>query len=449
VNLFSETASATWGIAALATSGVIIRPWRLPEAVWAVLGAATLVALGLLPWTDAVSGVLKGLDVYLFLLGMMLLAELARREGLFDWLAALAVERARGSPQQLFTLIYIVGTLVTVFLSNDATAVVLTPAVYAAARAAQAEPLPYLFICAFIANAASFVLPISNPANLVIFGAQMPSLPAWLAQFALPSLASIGATYVALRLSLRGAIESNLLATKIDRPRLSRGGWMAAAGIGATALALLSCSAFGLQLGLPTFLCGAAAAVAIFIIGRQSPWPVLKDMSWGVLPLVAGLFVLVEALGHTGVIAALNRLLGDAIAETPISATWGTGLVLALASNLMNNLPVGHHRRIGDCDRSCATAHRSSCADWRRSRPQPVCHRIARHHPLARGTPPRGSGCRRVAVSSPRGGGDVSGPDPRHHEPDRAHAAALAVRSGRFHLASDAWCEVVEAKGHV
>ena len=341
MNFLSDSASATWGIAALATSGVIIRPWRLPEAVWAVLGAAALVAFGLLPWTDAVSGVLKGLDVYLFLIGMMLLAELARREGLFDWLAALAVEHARGSPQRLLTLIYVVGTLVTVFLSNDATAVVLTPAVYTAARAAGAEPLPYLFICAFIANAASFVLPISNPANLVIFGAQMPSLPTWLAQFALPSLASIGATYVALRLSLRGAIESNVLATKIERPRLSRGGWVAAAGIGATAPALLSCSAFGLQLGLPTFLCGAAAAVAIFIIGRQSPWLVLKDMSWGILPLVAGLFVLVEALGHTGVIAALNRLLGDAIAESPISATWGTGLVLALASNLMNNLPVG------------------------------------------------------------------------------------------------------------
>jgi arsenical pump membrane protein len=53
--------------------------------------------------------------------------------------------------------------------------VVLTPAVYAATRAARVkEPLPYLLICAFIANAASFVLPISNPANLVVFGAHMP-----------------------------------------------------------------------------------------------------------------------------------------------------------------------------------------------------------------------------------------------------------------------------------
>jgi Citrate transporter len=159
---------ATWGIAGLATAGVIARPFRLPEAVWAVAGAVVLVAFGLLPWTNALTGVGKGLDVYFFLTGMMLIAEVARHEGVFDWLAALAVKHARGSPQRLFTLVYGVGTAVTVLLSNDATAIVLTPAVYAATRAAGATPLPYLFVCAFIANAASFVLPISNPANLVI-----------------------------------------------------------------------------------------------------------------------------------------------------------------------------------------------------------------------------------------------------------------------------------------
>jgi arsenical pump membrane protein len=341
MSLSIDSAAATWGIAALATSAVIIRPWRLPEALWAVLGAVALVGFGLLSWRDALVGALKGQDVYLFLIGMMLLAELARREGLFDWLAALAVKYARGSPQRLFTMIYVVGTLVTVFLSNDATAVVLTPAVYAAARAAGAEPLPYLFICAFIANAASFVLPISNPANLVIFGAQMPALPAWLAQFALPSVMAIVATYVALRLCLRKAIESEVLASAIDRPALSHGGRIAAAGIGATALALLSCSAFGLQLGVPTFLCGLVAALTILALERKSPWPIVKDISWGILPLVAGLFVLVEALGQTGVIAALSRVLADAVSATPTGATWITGLVLALACNLMNNLPVG------------------------------------------------------------------------------------------------------------
>jgi len=341
MNILADGAGATWGIAALATGGVILRPWRLPEAVWAVLGAVALVGLGLLPWPDALNGVLKGLDVYLFLIGMMLLAELARREGLFDWLAALALDHARGSPYRLFTLIYIVGSLVTIFLSNDATAVVLTPAVYAAARAAGAEPLPYLFVCAFIANAASFVLPISNPANLVVFGTHMPPLLAWLKLFALPSVVAIGVTYVSLRLSLRTALQREVLVTKVDTPKLSGTGQKALAGIGVMATVLLACSVLGLQLGLPTLVCGVVAGFAILGVGRQSPWPVLKEISWGVLPLVAGLFVLVEALGHTGVTAAIRSLLNDTLTASSTGATWGTGLLLAFACNLMNNLPVG------------------------------------------------------------------------------------------------------------
>src|SRR6185437_8866084 len=65
---------ATWGIAALATFGVIARPWNLPEFIWAVAGAALLVVLNLLPWPDALAAAGKGTDVYFFLAGMMLLA---------------------------------------------------------------------------------------------------------------------------------------------------------------------------------------------------------------------------------------------------------------------------------------------------------------------------------------------------------------------------------------
>jgi len=162
---------AIWGICTLAALAVLIRPWGWPEAIWALAAALLLVACSLLPWQRALLAAAQGMDVYLFLVGMMLLSELARTEGLFDWLAAVATRAARGSAHRLFVLIYLVGTLVTILLSNDATAVVLTPAVYAAARSARAEPLPLLFVCAFVANAASFVLPISNPANLVWLGA--------------------------------------------------------------------------------------------------------------------------------------------------------------------------------------------------------------------------------------------------------------------------------------
>jgi arsenical pump membrane protein len=103
---------AIWVIAALSTFGVIARPWKLPEAIWAVSGAVMLVVLGLLRWSDALQAVAKGIDVYLFLSGMMLLAELARKEGLFDFLAGRAVRLADGSPTKLFALVYGVGTMV-------------------------------------------------------------------------------------------------------------------------------------------------------------------------------------------------------------------------------------------------------------------------------------------------------------------------------------------------
>jgi arsenical pump membrane protein len=332
---------AAWGIAGLATTGVIVRPFRLPEAVWAVAGAVALVVFGLLPLTDALFGVRKGLDVYLFLSGMMLIAEVARQEGVFDWLAAVAVEYARGSPERLFTLVYAVGTAVTVLLSNDATAVVLTPAVYAATRAAGATPLPYLFVCAFIANAASFVLPISNPANLVVFGGHMPHLAAWLKQFGPPSVVSIGMTYLALRLALRSALAQEQIAREVSRPLLSHGGRLTVYGIGLIALVLLCCSALDVQLGLPTFICGVVTAVSVLALERQSPWPIVKGISWEVVPLVAGLFVLVQALDHTGVIAALSSTLHAAVANLKTGAALSAGLVVGLASNLMNNLPVG------------------------------------------------------------------------------------------------------------
>jgi arsenical pump membrane protein len=335
-----DTASTIWGISALATGGVIIRPWRVPEYVWAVTGAGALVLFGFLPAASAVHAIGRGTDVYLFLIGMMVLAELARIEGLFDWLALQAVRHAKGSSKRLFILVYLVGTLVTVLLSNDATAVVLTPAVYAATRAAKAEPLPYLFICAFIANAASFVLPISNPANLVLFGSQMPPLTSWLWQFGLPSLAAIGTTFIVLWVTQRRLLYQRL-ETRIPAQPLSKNGRRIAWSIGWTAVALLTASFFDVPLGLPAFLAGASTAAYIMIRKREWPIAVFRDISWGVLPLVAGLFILVQGLQATGLIERLAGILGEASSHSIRDATWWGGMLVATASNLINNLPTG------------------------------------------------------------------------------------------------------------
>ncbi|NIE65207.1 arsenic transporter [Burkholderia sp. Ax-1719] len=330
----------SWSIAFAATAGVILRPFRWPEAIWAVAGALTLVMLGLLPASLAWQAIGKGADVYLFLIGMMLLSELGRREGLFDWIAVLAVNHARGSPRRLFFLVYVVGVVVTTFLSNDAAAVVLTPAVFAAAKKAQTKPLPLLYVCAFIANAASFVLPISNPANLVLYANHTPALSLWISRFALPSVLSIAATFVALRWTQRDDLKGKCARGRTVE-RLSTNGKITLAGIGVTAVTLLVVSALDLQLGLPTAILGTVTAAVTLIRERQSPVELVRAISWSVLPLVAGLFVLVEMLDHTGVIGGLSHLLALATRQNAPATAAVSGLAVALGSNAINNLPAG------------------------------------------------------------------------------------------------------------
>jgi arsenical pump membrane protein len=328
-----------WLIATLATFGIITRPWGLSEALWAVTGAALLVLGSLVSLHQAWFAITRGTDVYLFLAGMMLLAEVARSEGLFEWVAALAVRRARGSPRRLFALVYLVGIIVTAFLSNDATAVVLTPAVYAAARQARTDPLPYLFICAFIANAASFLLPISNPANLVVFVSALPPLAAWLARFLVPSVVAIAVTFMALRTMQQRDLSEPFMST-VQLPPLTRGARLAALGILLTGVALLWASAAGLELGLPTLIAGVTTAALALLLDRRSPWRLVRGISWGVIPLVAGLFVLVAGLGRTGLLSELGDALQRLTLHSSRVATLAAGAGVAAACNVMNNLPV-------------------------------------------------------------------------------------------------------------
>ncbi len=329
-----------WAAVAVTIAGLLFRPLRIPEYVWAVAAALLLPLTGSLPVATFVGAVAEGQDVYLFLVGMMLLAELARREGVFDWLALYAVQHAAGSGRRLFDLVFLVGTVVTILLSNDATAVVLTPAVYAACRVAGVTPLPYLFVCAFIANAASFVLPISNPANLVVFGAHMPPLLEWLKQFGPPSLAAIAATYAVLRVLYRREIAQPISVSPAQQP-LSRGGQLAAAGVVFTGTVLVVTSALNGRLGLMTFCAGLLSVAVVALAQRRSPLPLLRHVSWSVLPLVAGLFVLVEAVAQTGVIQQAADALETLARSSTSQAGWVAGVAAALLSNVANNLPVG------------------------------------------------------------------------------------------------------------
>ncbi|HXM29336.1 MAG TPA: arsenic transporter [Chthoniobacterales bacterium] len=330
----------TWSIAASTVAAMFVQPRRIPEAIWACVGAGLLLVCHLISFTEALGAITKGYDVYLFLTGMMVLAELARRENVFDWLAGLALRAASGSRARLFTLIYLVGIAVTTVLSNDATAVVLTPAVYAVMKRAKGNPLPYVFACALIANAASFVLPISNPANLVTFDNHLPPLVTWLRIFLLPAGVAIVATYLAMRFLFRRTLQGKV-SSSLESIRLSSAGKSTVLGIIVVAGVLIFCSATARSLGLPTCVTALAITLVITLWDRQALFAVGRGVSWSVLPLVAGLFVIVEALDSAGGLQLARNLLERLTEWPPLAGTLATAFGFAVASNLINNLPVG------------------------------------------------------------------------------------------------------------
>jgi arsenical pump membrane protein len=329
-----------WIVSLASILCMLLRPRKIAEAWWICGGALLLVIARLIPLRQAAHAVYEGLDVYLFLTGMMILAEMAREEHVFDWAAGIAAGHAKHSSGRLFVLVYGVGIVVTALLSNDATAVVLTPAVLAVVRRARVSPAPYLLACAFIANAASFVFPISNPANLVVFGPGLPPLLKWLDIYLLPSAASIAVTFLCLRWHARKELRQPIKGEVQPAP-LTTEGRLALAGLLLAAAALIGASAFGLPLGAPTCCAAIVALLVVASRNRRIVASVAKGISWSVLPLVAGLFVIVEALENAGLLrAGLAGL--QALARGPAwFAKGASAFAVALAANGMNNLPVG------------------------------------------------------------------------------------------------------------
>jgi arsenical pump membrane protein len=327
-------------IATLTIIAVIVRPFRINEAWWAAAGALALLIVGAITPPAALVALGRGIDVYLFLIGMTGLAEFARIGGLFTWVAALTVSTARSSRLRLLAVVYVAGIVTTVFLSNDATIVVLTPAVIDALRRVEAPPAAYVIACALVANAASFVLPISNPSNLLVFAGAMPALGVWLAAFGLASLAALGVTFAVLawwfRRDLTGSWPAGEEAAAAARPRT-----LTIVVLVAAALVIVGTSARQGPLGTATFACAAVAWLITAVRRRDEAVTMVRGIAWPVVALTASLFVLVGAVSaHGGLVATRDLLARCASIATPWGAAAGA-FAVAAASNVANNLPIG------------------------------------------------------------------------------------------------------------
>ncbi len=324
-------------VAATSLIAVLRRPRGLPEGLAAAGGALLMVALGLADAGHAVSAVVSNWNVLLFFAGLLAVAGLADEAGVFSAVTAVALRAARGSPMRLLLAVCVAGCVVTAFLSNDATALILTPVVALAAQRAGADPVPYALATSYVADAASALLPVANPVNILTIDATHVALGTYLRVLLLPALLVAVTTVVAIALALRGRLRPLRVSTTTPaNSPLVRPATLVLAALG---VAYVAATTFRLPVG--AVAAGGAATLAM-VVGRRSPGRLRRlrtDVSWSVLLFVASLFVLVQGLEDTGVTGAAVHWwlgVGSGSAPSPVAAFAGA----AAGSNLINNLPM-------------------------------------------------------------------------------------------------------------
>jgi arsenical pump membrane protein len=331
-------------VGVLTLVGIMTRPFRWTEAHIAMGGAGVLLLLGLIRPADAAMTLVRDWNTFLFFLGMMGLSAMAESAGLFDWLAVQAARLAGHSAKRLFLNVFLLGTAITMIFSNDATALILTPVVYVLVTKLRLPVLPYLFACTFIADSASFLLPISNPINIIVMSHYPLTLPAFLRLLFLPCVVVIAINitvfYFLYRGELKGTFDLGRLpsaAQAVQHPAYFR---YTLAVLALVAPSYVIAAAFQWPLSLV-----AVAGALLLLVGalfwkRTTLMKAGKAISWPIFGFIAGMFIVVRAIEDTGLTVKFGRLLLHLSGGTSFGAVMVGTFGSALGTNLINNVPM-------------------------------------------------------------------------------------------------------------
>ena len=331
-------------IALLTLIGIMVRPFKLNEAMIAMAGAALLLIIGLINPLDALTTLTGDWNTFFFFLGMMSLSALAEAAGLFDWLAAQSARLARGNSKRLLLNTFLLGSIITMILSNDATALILTPIVYTLVTRLRLPVLPFLFACTFIADTASFLLPVSNPINIIILSSFQLDLWTFLRLLFLPGLVVIGINIAMFFLLYRRQLQGNFDAKRLPSAAESirHPAYFRYTCIVLLLVALAYIIASALQ--APLSLIALGGAVILIIGALQWKQITLKDLSkqisWSIFGFIGGMFIVVRAVENTNLTTQFGHLLIHLSGGTSFGAVVVGTTGAAIGTNLINNIPM-------------------------------------------------------------------------------------------------------------
>ncbi len=325
---------------------VIWQPKGLGVGWSAALGAIIALAVGAVSLHDIPTVWAIVWNATATFIAVIIISLLLDEAGFFEWAALYVARWANGSGYRLFAFCVLLGAAVSALFANDGAALILTPIVMSmllALRFSPAATLAFVMAAGFIADSASLPLVVSNLVNIVSADYFKLGFAEYASVMVPVSLASVAATLVVLLLFFRSDIPRQYAVADLktpgeaihDRATFKVGWWV---------LLVLLIGLFALEpLGVPVSVVAGVCALILFAVAargqRISTRRVLHEAPWQVVIFSLGMYLVVYGLKNAGITDLLTHLLDRLARQGLWSAAIGTGLISALLSSVMNNMP--------------------------------------------------------------------------------------------------------------
>lgn len=313
---------------------------RVDRTLVALLAGLTVVALGVIDQHEAFEAI--DLNVIFLLAGMMVIASVLGQTGFFEWLAIRSVRLSRGEPMRLLLILSVVTAVLSAFLDNVTTVLLMTPITLSVASRLGVSPMPYLLSQILASNIGGTATLIGDPPNILIGSAARLDFASFLVNLGPVTIVAFMAFMLIMIVAFRGslqvpegrreqALEMAEAGVIKNRPLLVR----ALGVVAVTIVGFLAHTALGVEAATIALL----GATVLMLIGRIEPHEALREIEWSTLFFFVGLFILVEAVVHVGIVGGIADALAGLVQGDVALASVGVLWFSAIASAIVDNIP--------------------------------------------------------------------------------------------------------------